>query len=80
LQEGNGVSIIVSRDYTNTHTHIYIHIFIYFFQFLLCVCVFLFIYISCDAETGDERDIIKLVQKCLNKSIAQRTIPKQEAM
>jgi hypothetical protein len=44
------------------------------------VCVFLFIYISCDAETGDERDIIKLVQKCLNKSIAQRTIPKQEAM
>jgi len=45
------------------------------------VCVFfLFIYISCDAETGDERDIIKLVQKCLNKSIAQRTISKQEAM
>jgi hypothetical protein len=39
-----------------------------------------FLYISCDAETGDERDIIKLVQKCLNKSIAQRTISKQEAM
>ena len=31
-------------------------------------------------ETGDERDVIKLVQKCLNRSVAQRTISKQEAM
>ena len=35
---------------------------------------------SCDDETGDERDIVKLVQRCLNRSIAQRTISKQEAM
>jgi len=35
---------------------------------------------SCDDETGDERDVVKLVQRCLNRSIAQRTISKQEAM
>jgi hypothetical protein len=35
---------------------------------------------SCIEETGDERDVVKLVQKCLNKSVAQRTISKQEAM
>jgi len=35
---------------------------------------------SCDDETGNERDVVKLVQRCLNRSIAQRTISKQEAM
>jgi len=35
---------------------------------------------SCIEETGDERDVVKLVQKCLNRSVAQRTISKQEAM
>ena len=79
MQEGNGVSIIVSRDYTITY--IYTYLFIMFSNFyFVCVCVFFSIYISCDVETGDERDIIKLVQKCLNKSIAQRTISKQEVM
>jgi len=34
----------------------------------------------CESETGDERDIVKLVQHCFNRSISQRTISKQEAM
>jgi hypothetical protein len=33
----------------------------------------------CEIETGVERDIIKVVQKCLNKTIASRTTSKQEA-
>ncbi len=35
---------------------------------------------SCESETGDEKDVIKTVQKCLNKSIANRTITKQETV
>lgn len=35
---------------------------------------------SCESETGDEKDVSKLVQKCLNKSVSNRTITKQEAM
>jgi hypothetical protein len=74
LQQGNEVSFIVSHDYTMACIYILVYL---CFQFFWC---FFSLYISCDAETGDERDIIKLVQKCLNKSIAQRTISKQEAM
>ncbi len=40
----------------------------------------LFCSFRCESETGDERDIVKLVQRCLNRSISQRTISKQEAM
>jgi hypothetical protein len=35
--------------------------------------------LGCEIETGDERDIIKVVQKCLNKTISSRTTSKQEA-
>ena len=35
--------------------------------------------LTCESETGDEKDIIKTVQKCLNKSVSTRTITKQEA-
>ena len=40
----------------------------------------LFCSFRCGSEIGDERDIVKLVQRCLNRSISQRTISKQEAM
>jgi hypothetical protein len=36
--------------------------------------------LSCETETGDENDIIKTVQKCLNKTVSSRTITKQEAV
>jgi hypothetical protein len=35
---------------------------------------------SCQTETCDQKDVIKTVQKCLNRKVAQRTISKQEAM
>jgi hypothetical protein len=35
---------------------------------------------SCIEETGDKRDVVKLVQKCLNRSVDQRKISKQKAM
>jgi hypothetical protein len=35
---------------------------------------------SCETDAGDERDIVKTVHKCLNRSVVQRTISKQEAM
>jgi hypothetical protein len=35
---------------------------------------------SWESETGDEKDVIKTVQKCLNKTIANRTITKQETI
>jgi len=36
--------------------------------------------LGCEMETGDENDIIRVVQKCLNKSVANRTTSKQEAV
>lgn len=36
--------------------------------------------LKCEEETGDEKDIVKTVQKCLNRTVAQRTITKQETM
>jgi hypothetical protein len=36
--------------------------------------------LNCEAETGDEKDVIKTVQKCLNRSVSNRTITKQEAV
>jgi hypothetical protein len=36
--------------------------------------------LQCESETGDEKDVIKTVQKCLNRSVASRTITKQEAV
>lgn len=35
---------------------------------------------SCETDAGDERGIVKTVHKCLNKSVVQKTISKQEAM
>jgi hypothetical protein len=58
-------------------------IFIFIFIFFIFIFILIFIYFypsSYESETGDERDIIKVVQKCLNKAVAQRTISKQEAM
>jgi hypothetical protein len=42
------------------------------------LCLVLFCLYRCESETGDERDIVKSVQRCLNRSISQRTISKQE--
>jgi hypothetical protein len=44
------------------------------------LCLVLFCLYRCESETGDERDIVKLVQHCSNRSISQRAISKQEAM
>ncbi len=34
--------------------------------------------LNCEAETGDEKDVIKTIQKCLNRSVSNRTITKQK--
>lgn len=36
--------------------------------------------LGCEMETGDENDVIRVVQKCLNKTVASRTTSKQEAV
>jgi hypothetical protein len=49
-------------------------------KFFITFFLFILLKNSWETETGDEGDVIKSVQRSLNRSVVQWTISKQEAM